>query len=104
MLNWYERLIALRRTNPALHSGSMTMLNKDDPSVLAYVRSAGSSSVLVVLNCTSAPQTVSLDMSGSGVAGSKAKTLMTDDPSLEKATALKSVTVAPYATWIASVE
>jgi alpha-glucosidase len=104
LLNWYETLMAMRKSNPALHDGSMTMIDKTDPDVLAYVRSAGSSSVLVVLNCSSTAHTVSLDLGASGVSGSRAKTLITDDPSLEKASDLKSITIAPYASWIAKVE
>jgi alpha-glucosidase len=104
LLNWYEKLIAMRKTDPALHDGSMTMVNKSDPNVLAYVRTAGSSSVVVVVNCSASAQTVSLDLAASGVTGSKAKTLMTDDPSLEKTSDFKSITIAPYASWIARVE
>jgi alpha-glucosidase len=104
LLNWYERLIALRKTNPALHDGAMTMLDKDDPNVLAYVRSTGASSVLVVVNCSGMAQTVSLNAGGSGIHGEKATTLMTDDPALQSAQALNSITIAPYASWIASLQ
>ncbi len=104
LLNWYERLMAMRKSNPALHDGAMTMLDKDDPNVLAYVRSMGSSSVLVVVNCSAMAQTVTLDLAGSGAHGDKAKTLMTDDPALKQATAFKSLTIAPYASWIATVQ
>ncbi|MDP9038086.1 MAG: alpha-glucosidase [Acidobacteriota bacterium] len=106
LLNWYERLIALRRSNSALHDGAMTMVNTDDPNVLAYVRSTGSSSVLVVLNCTGTAQKVSFDLSGAGggAKGTTAKTLVTDDPTLQKASGLKDVTIAPYASWIAAVQ
>ena len=103
-LNWWERIIALRRDNPALHEGSMTMIDTSNPSVLSYVRSADSSSVVVVLNCTGDPQTISLDPSTAGVTGTKVKTLLTDDSSLEKKISLKDVTVAPYSSWIASIE
>lgn len=104
LLNWYERLIALRKSNAALRDGSTTLINKDDPSVFAYVRSNGSSSVLVVLNCTGEPHTVALDLGASGANGAAATTLMTDDPSLQKAGALNSVTIGPYASWVATVQ
>jgi alpha-glucosidase len=103
-LNWWESIIALRRTNPALHDGSMTMLDSTNPSVLSYVRSNGSSSVVVALNCTDQPQTISLDPSAAGVTGTKVKTLLTDDSALEKKTSFKNVTIAPYSSWIASIE
>jgi alpha-glucosidase len=102
-LNWYERLIALRRTNPALRYGSMKMLDTTNPNVLSFVRSTDSSAVVVVLNCTGEPQTISLDPGVAGITGTKVKTLLTDDPALEKATSLNSVTIAPYSSWLASI-
>jgi alpha-glucosidase len=103
VLEWYERLIALRRDKPALHDGSMTMLDTSNPSVLSYVRSSGPSSIVAVMNCTGAPQTVSLDVSSVST-GTKGKTLITNDPSLENGSALTRITIAPYASWVASVE
>jgi alpha-glucosidase len=60
-LSWFEQIIALRRTNPALHDGSMMMLDNTNPSVLSYVRTAGSDSVVVAVNCTGESQTISLE-------------------------------------------
>jgi alpha-glucosidase len=104
LLHWYERLIAMRRTNPALHSGSMTVVDDANPNVLSYVRTSGMSSVVVAMNFTSAPQTISLDLSKAHRKGHLVKTLLTDDPALNKASSLKSITLAPYASWIASVQ
>jgi alpha-glucosidase len=82
----------------------MKMLDTANRSVLSFVRSTGSSSVVVSMNCTGEPQTISLDPSAAGVTGTKVKTLLTDDPALEKTTSLKNVTIAPYSSWIASIE
>jgi alpha-glucosidase len=103
-LSWFEQIIALRRTNPALHDGSMMMLDNTNPSVLSYVRTAGSDSVVVAVNCTGESQTISLDPSAAGVSGTKAETLLTDDPGLKRKTSLKDVTIAPYSSWIASIK
>jgi alpha-glucosidase len=100
LLTWYERLIELRRTNTALHSGSETMLNPDDASVLSWVRTAADgTSVVVAMNFTSAPHTISLH----GVKGSSVKTLATDEPSLEGTKSLTDVTLPPFASWVAEV-
>jgi len=99
-----KALIALRRSNPALHDGAMTMLDTSNPSVLSYVRSNGKAAVVVAMNCTAEPQTVSLDLSPANLHGSSVKTLATDDPNLKSATQLTGVTLAPYTTWIASVK
>ena len=104
ILNWYERLIALRRSNAALHNGTMTMLDNNDPNVLAFVRSSGPSSVVTLVNCSDTSQTVSLDLDTAGIHATKANTLMTDDPSLTKAADVKIVTIAPFASWIARLE
>jgi alpha-glucosidase len=99
LLNWYESLMALRHTNPALHDGAMTMLDSSNPSVLSYIRAEGSSAVVVMMNCTGESQTVALDVKATSV-----KILLTDDPALEKVTSLRSVTLAPYASFVASVQ
>ena len=38
LLNWYRRLILLKRTDPVVHDGSMTLLDRDTQKVLAWVR------------------------------------------------------------------
>ncbi len=104
-LEWYTRLIALRRDNPAMHSGTLHMLDIANPNVLSYVRStgAGQPAVIVALNFTAAPQTISLDLSGSGIAGKQVRTLITDQPSLHATSSLQNVTLPPFASWVASV-
>jgi alpha-glucosidase len=105
-LVWYEHLIALRRSNHALHDGALTMLDPSNPSVLSYIRTTapGQPAVVVALNFTAEAQTVSLNLSGTGVAGKQVKTLLTDQPSLQSTTTLENVTLPPFASWIASVQ
>ena len=98
-LDWFKQLIELRRTNPALHSGEMVMLDTANTNVLSYERKTTSgAAVVVAMNFTGQPETVSLDVPGT------VKTLATDDPALQSATSLKNVTLAPYASWIVSVQ
>ena len=106
LLNWYKKLMEMRATNPALREGSLTMLDRTNPNVLSYVRKgpAGSPSVVVALNFTAQPQTISFKLAGTGVTGNTAKTLLTDDPSLESATGLTGIVLPPFASWIASVQ
>jgi alpha-glucosidase len=98
-LSWFEALIALRRSNAALHDGSITMLDSGDPKVLAYVRSSGDQRVVVAMNFSAQPRTISLDVQGSKVA-----TLLTDAPTLRTTTSLKSITLPPFSSWVASVQ
>jgi alpha-glucosidase len=83
----------------------MTMLDTTNPDVLSYVRSTGSGPAIVVaMNFTAEPKTISLDLSSAGVTGSTVKTLATDDPSLKSTSTLKNITLPPYASWVASVQ
>ncbi len=103
LLNWYRQLIALRRSNPALHNGGIVMLNRDDQDVLAWVRTppAGSAPVVVAMNLSAQPRTVSLDLNTAGVPGTTAHTLAASDASLAGLTSFRSVTLPPYSAWVA---
>jgi len=106
LLNWYKKLIELRRTDPAIRDGALTMLDPTNPNVLSYLRKGpvGSPSVIVSLNFTAQPQTVSLNLAGTGVTGNNVKTLITDDPSLQSTTGLNGIVLPPFASWVASVQ
>ena len=105
LLRWHEKLIAMRRDNATMRDGKQTMLNADNTSVLSYARAGvdGKPPIVVAVNCTGQPQTITLDTNTAGIAGSKVKTLITDAPTLESASSL-TVTLPPFASWVASVE
>jgi len=50
LLNFYRKLLKLRRETPALHRGSFMSLNFDPKRVLGYLRQDGDQTVLVALN------------------------------------------------------
>jgi alpha-glucosidase len=106
LLNWNERLIALRRSNHALRDGGLTMLDANNPDVLSYLRSTGKGepAVVVALNFTAEPRTISLDLSSTSAAGKTVKTLITDNPSLMSTTTLTNITLPPFTTWVAEVK
>jgi alpha-glucosidase len=106
LLHLYESLIALRRTNHALHNGGMTMLDTSNPSVLSYLRSngPGQPAVVVALNFTAEPKTITLDLTSTGITATHVKTLLTDQPSLHTTSTLQNITLPPFATWIAEVQ
>jgi alpha-glucosidase len=99
LLNWYKELIALRRSVPALHDGGMEMLNKDSKDVLSY-RRTGSAPVLVAINLSAQPQTVSFTVPGAG----KVKTLAASDPALSGVTNLRMVRLPPFTALVASIQ
>ncbi|MDE3105953.1 MAG: alpha-glucosidase [Acidobacteriota bacterium] len=105
LLRWHGQLIAMRRQNPALHDGEITMLDENNPDVLAYVRhTPGSPAVVVAVNCSGEARTVHLSLASLGISASTAKTLLTDAPELDKAISLGDVTLPAYASWVASVQ
>ena len=106
LLDWYKKLIELRRTNPALRNGQLQMLDPTNPNVLSYLRKGppGLPSVVVSLNFTAQPQTVSLDLAGTGIAGVNIITLMTDDASLQSTKSLTHIVLPPFVSWVASVQ
>ena len=104
LLNWYRRLIALRRSNGALRNGRTVMLDPTNASVLSYARvAADGSAVVVSLNMSPAPQTVSLGLAAAGIRGAHLKTLLASPAPLPDAAAGGSVALQPYAAWVAAV-
>jgi alpha-glucosidase len=105
LLNWYKRLIALRRDNASLRDGGFVMLGKDNAEVLSYLRTGGNGSgpVVVAINMTGQPQHLSLDLSSAGVSGTSGDTLLSTEKTSPSATSLKDLTLKPYAVWIATV-
>jgi alpha-glucosidase len=106
LLNWNKKLIAMRRDDPTLRDGKQVMLDDTNPSVLSYVREGvgGHPAIVVALNFTAEPQTVSLDAETAGVAGKTVSTLITDAPSLKATSSLHNITLPPYASWVGSLK
>jgi alpha-glucosidase len=104
ILNWYRRLITLRREIPALRDGGMVMVDTTNASVLSYVRpaSTGGKAVVVSLNMTGQPQKIALDLGPAGIKQKAVKTLLTNEVSLQGATTT-SMTLPPFASWIGEV-
>jgi alpha-glucosidase len=100
ILNAYKRLLALRKSNPALRDGSYKAVNEDDPDVFSFVRKSGTSTVLVALNMSSQSKTVSFQP---GVRGSGATLLFSSPRLTAKNLKLDSVTLAPFGAVVASV-
>jgi len=81
------------------------MLDAGEPNVFAYLRTApqGSAPVVVLMNMSAAPKTLSLDLTAENVTGKTVRTLATSDASLKTATSLQNVTLPPFSSWVAEV-
>jgi alpha-glucosidase len=62
MLNFYKRMLAMRKRTPALVAGDYTVLHKEAKDYIAFLRSTPEQTCLVVLNFSKNAQTLTLDM------------------------------------------
>jgi alpha-glucosidase len=63
LLNYYKQLIAMRKRDHIFSNGSFALIDEANPSVLSYLRKGPDDSrILVSLNCTAQPQSVSLKL------------------------------------------
>jgi glycosidase len=60
LLSWYKRLIALRRTDPAVAHGENAMLDYDSVNVLVWLRKTPGRTVVVACNMSAEPKTITL--------------------------------------------
>jgi len=104
LLNWYKQLIELRRSQPSLRDGNNVMLNTTDNNVLSWLRQAsGKPAVVVSCNFTAQPQKVSIDLTGVGLGGKSARTLMKTPGSSDPAS-LKEIELPPFGVYIGEVQ
>jgi alpha-glucosidase len=104
LLNWYRKLIELRRSNAALRDGRTVMLDRDNAAVLSYARVAGDgSAVFVALNMSPRPQTIVPRLGEAGLAGAHLETLLSSPAPLRAGAPGSAVQLAPYAAWVATV-
>jgi alpha-glucosidase len=104
ILNWHRRLIALRRTRPALRDGRVVMLDAGNPSVLSYARvAADGAAVVVSLNMSGVTQKVSLGLKAAGVNGSRLTTLLANPVGISDGPADHDITLPAYAAWVAQL-
>ena len=106
ILNFYKQLIALRRQLPALRDGSYIAVNRDNDQVLSYLRKnpQPGESVLVVLNMSPNPATVSFNLISQGINRSAAKPLLSNPPISSAGVPLNQVRLAPFGTFIGAVQ
>jgi alpha-glucosidase len=69
LLSYYRKLIHLRKQNPALRDGDVRIIDDNNADVLSFVRSANGTTVLVSMNISASPKTMSFDAAKIGVAG-----------------------------------
>jgi alpha-glucosidase len=101
VLTFYKQVLVLRHQNRALLDGEYIPLNPTDPNVLSYLRKYKDETVLVALNMSGEPQTVSFDLTAQGYPAAKAKSLVTTLSSPPKD--VSQFSLGPFAVYIASI-
>ena len=56
ILNYFRKMVKLRKDNPALVSGKYELFDKDNPTIYSYTRTLDSEQFLIVLNFSSVGQ------------------------------------------------
>ena len=104
LLNYYKRLIRLRKENRQLRDGQFVVVDSDNANVLSYLRKTDDGqAALVALNFTAAPQHISLDLKQQGVSGSHLKTLLASFPKTD-AVGLQDIALPAYGSYVGQVE
>jgi len=100
----YKTLLALRQSEPALRDGDYTAVDQTNPYVFSFLRRAKESTILVSLNMSAEPRTVSLNLSATGVKGTNVVPLYTSPHSQDEAIPLDKFQLAPFGVLVAKVQ
>ncbi len=90
-LNYFKKVVKLRKENLILVYGKYTLLDKDNPQVYAYTRELNGKEILVLLNFSATPATTNI-----GIDISNANLLIDNYTSANNTTALRPYEAAVY--------
>jgi alpha-glucosidase len=104
IFNAYKRLLALRKTEPALRDGSQQSVNEDDQNVFAFLRKSGDEAVVVALNMSGKARTVSFNLADKGVHGTSLYPLYYSPGKPKGQMPLDRVALPPFGALVAQVK
>jgi alpha-glucosidase len=100
LLEWYRSLIRLKKTVTSIAQGEDVMLDTSNTNVLSWMRQApGAPAVVVSVNFTAEPRTVSLSVPG---AAGKTRTLLKTPGAADPAT-VDQIALGPFGVYIGEV-
>ncbi|MFV8341774.1 glycoside hydrolase family 13 protein [Flavobacterium sp. XS2P39] len=88
VLNYFRKLVQLRKKEPTLVYGKYTLLDKENPNVFAYTRELDGKKLVVLLNFSDKNSTYNI-----GVSTAKSKIILTNYAGIKK---LKNNILRPY--------
>lgn len=106
ILNFYKKLIRLRRSQPALRDGSYEALNHDDPHVLSWLRKnpGTGDSVIVALNMSNQLRTISFDLNPHGISKPMTRPLLASPAIDASEVSLNQITLALFGVLLGAVQ
>lgn len=105
LLNYYKKLISLRKENEQLRDGDFVPVDESNNNVLSYVRKTkDGKAVLVTLNFTASQQTVNINLDGKGVSGKHAKTILASFDSAGQSADLSNISLPPYGAYVGEMQ
>jgi alpha-glucosidase len=104
IFNAYKRLLALRKSEPALRDGTQENVNENDPNVFAFLRKSGDAAVLVALNMSGHERTVAFHLAERGVRGTSLTLLYSSPNQSAGSISLDHVVLPPFAALVAEVK
>jgi alpha-glucosidase len=109
IFNTYQRLLALRKSEPALRDGSYVAVDEENPYVFSYLRRSAGSTVLVSLNMSSEPRTISLktislNLATRSAPGTTAQPLYSSPSGANNAIPLDRIPLAPFGVLVAKIQ
>jgi len=103
ILNFYKRLLALRRSHPALREGDYVPLLGDDPNVLAYLRRTNDAAVLVLLNMSTSIPNLRDVLAGTGLQAKLGRVLAATMRSENATVPVDAITLRPLEVLIVEI-
>jgi alpha-glucosidase len=101
LFTWYQTLIRLKKAVPALSRGENVMLDTANSKVLSWMRQTpGAPSVVVSVNFTADPQTVSLNIPN---AGGNVKTLL-KTPGAADPASINQIQLGPFGVYVGELQ
>jgi len=105
LLNYYKKLIRLRKENAQLRDGDFVPVDESNNSVLSYLRKTkDGKAVLVSLNFTASPQTVNISPDGKGVSGKHAQTILASYDNAGQSIDLSNISLPAYGAYVGEVQ
>jgi len=99
LLQWHKQLIALRRSNAVLRDGDQNTFDTANDNIVAYTRTAGADTIVVLTNFAGTPQKANIRTLSPG----SLTVLVANFPHLAQLSAGAPVTLPAYGVLIAEV-